>query len=188
MTRPDSAKTAYEALRAHAPGLPELTTVLVTHAHWDHVGGHRYFRSLGPNVKFYARANYGEELANERLAPAVFTKRFFGERFEMKDVTSFRPDVKIERETTVTIGGTRYVDGGAHSPTNVDVVAGQSLDLVIVSSPMSSARGGERASNPPAGLPPRGNPALYSAPLPPKARRVSAFPKAIPQMWKGPVD
>src|SRR5205807_4927810 len=53
---------------------------------------------------------------------------------------------------------------------------------------MSSARGGERASNPPAGLPPRGNPALYSAPLPPKARRVSAFPKAIPQMWKGPVD
>jgi NTE family protein len=44
----------------------------------------------------------------------------------------------------VTIGGTRYVDGGAHSPTNVDVVAEQSLDLVVVSSPMSSARGGPR--------------------------------------------
>jgi len=48
--------------------------------------------------------------------------------------------------TPVTIGGTRYVDGGAHSPTNVDVVAGQSLDLVIVSSPMSSARGGARVA------------------------------------------
>ena len=45
-TRPDSAKTAYEALRAYAPRLPELTTVLITHAHWDHVGGHKYFRSL----------------------------------------------------------------------------------------------------------------------------------------------
>src|SRR6266478_3791207 len=42
-TRPDSAKAAYEALRAHAPGLPELTTVFITHAHWDHVGGHALF-------------------------------------------------------------------------------------------------------------------------------------------------
>src|SRR5262245_7715020 len=42
-TRPDSAKTAYEALRAHSPNLPELTTVFITHSHWDHVGGHRYF-------------------------------------------------------------------------------------------------------------------------------------------------
>jgi NTE family protein len=48
--------------------------------------------------------------------------------------------------TPVTIGGTRYVDGGAHSPTNVDVVAAESLDLVIVSSPMSSARGGPRVA------------------------------------------
>ena len=47
--------------------------------------------------------------------------------------------------TPVTIGGTRYVDGGAHSPTNVDVVAPEALDLVVVSSPMSSARGGRVA-------------------------------------------
>jgi NTE family protein len=44
----------------------------------------------------------------------------------------------------VTIGGTRYVDGGAHSPTNLDVLASQSLDLVIVSSPMSASRGAPR--------------------------------------------
>jgi Alkyl sulfatase and related hydrolases len=44
-TRPDSAKTAYEALRAYAPNLPELTTVFITHSHWDHVGGHKYFRA-----------------------------------------------------------------------------------------------------------------------------------------------
>ena len=41
----------------------------------------------------------------------------------------------------VDIGGKRYVDGGAHSPTNADLVAGLGLDLVVVSSPMSRAGG-----------------------------------------------
>src|ERR1700756_5794283 len=57
-TRPDFAKAAYEALQAYAPGLPPLTTVFVTHAHWDHVGGHSCFRSLSSYPKFYGRANY----------------------------------------------------------------------------------------------------------------------------------
>jgi NTE family protein len=39
----------------------------------------------------------------------------------------------------VTIGGVAYVDGGAHSPTNADLLTGRALDLVIVSSPMSVA-------------------------------------------------
>jgi len=39
----------------------------------------------------------------------------------------------------VTIEGERYVDGGAHSPTNADVLRREPLDLVIVSSPMSYA-------------------------------------------------
>jgi NTE family protein len=37
----------------------------------------------------------------------------------------------------VTIEGDAYVDGGAHSPTNADVLIGEDLDLVLVSSPMS---------------------------------------------------
>ena len=37
----------------------------------------------------------------------------------------------------VTIGDTQYVDGGAHSPTNADVLRSRPLDLVVVSSPMS---------------------------------------------------
>jgi NTE family protein len=40
----------------------------------------------------------------------------------------------------VRIGGVRYVDGGAWSPTNADVVAGLGLDLVLVVSPMSAQR------------------------------------------------
>jgi len=107
-TRPDSAKAAYDALRAHAPGLPELTAVFFTHAHWDHVGGHAFFRSLNPNAVFYARANYHEELVRELGAPERFAPRFFGERFRRQDVESFRPDRTIDRETVITIGGTRF--------------------------------------------------------------------------------
>jgi len=115
-TRPDSAEAAYSALRAYAPGLPELAAILVTHAHWDHVGGHRYFRSVNPRLKFYARANYDEEISRSAGAPQAFAKRFFGERFELSDVTTFKPDVTIDRPTALTIGGTRFelipVSGG----------------------------------------------------------------------------
>jgi NTE family protein len=44
----------------------------------------------------------------------------------------------------VTINGVRYVDGGVHSPTNADLVAGLGLDLVVISSPMSIARNSAR--------------------------------------------
>ncbi|HET6817754.1 MAG TPA: patatin-like phospholipase family protein [Mycobacteriales bacterium] len=37
----------------------------------------------------------------------------------------------------VEIDGETYVDGGAHSPTNADLLRGQDFDVVLVSSPMS---------------------------------------------------
>jgi glyoxylase-like metal-dependent hydrolase (beta-lactamase superfamily II) len=114
-TRPDSAKAAYEALQAYAPGLPELTTVFITHSHWDHIGGQTYFRSLNPRVKFYARSNYEEEIALGN-AGDIFRKQFFGTRFNFDDVRSFRPDVTIDRRTELKIAGTRIelipVQGG----------------------------------------------------------------------------
>ena len=106
-TRPDSARAAYEALRAQAPGLPQLSTVLVTHAHWDHVGGHAYFRSLNPDVRFYARTNYQQELTRELDAPGNLARFFFGERFKMEDLRNFKADVLVDRATELTIGGTR---------------------------------------------------------------------------------
>jgi glyoxylase-like metal-dependent hydrolase (beta-lactamase superfamily II) len=115
-TRPDSARAAYEALRAHAPGLPELTTVLVTHSHWDHVGGHRYFRSLASHPRFYARKNGADEMAKELNGPSSLLPRFFGSRFDLEDVRSFAPDVPVDGRTDLTIGGTRFeliaVSGG----------------------------------------------------------------------------
>ena len=40
----------------------------------------------------------------------------------------------------VLVGSHRYVDGGAHSPTNADLLVGVGLDAVIVVSPMSIER------------------------------------------------
>lgn len=39
----------------------------------------------------------------------------------------------------VSIDGIDYIDGGVHSPTNLDLLGGLGLDLVVVSSPMSMA-------------------------------------------------
>jgi glyoxylase-like metal-dependent hydrolase (beta-lactamase superfamily II) len=107
-TRPDFAKGAYEALQDFAPGLPPLTTVFVTHAHWDHVGGHSYFRGLNPRPKFYGRGNYQEEFKKEFNGPEVFGKQFFGDRFSPDDVLSYKPDVTIDNRTDLNIGGSKF--------------------------------------------------------------------------------
>jgi glyoxylase-like metal-dependent hydrolase (beta-lactamase superfamily II) len=107
-TRPDFAKGAYEALQAFAPGLPPLTTVFVTHAHWDHVGGHSYFRGLNPRPKFYGRGNYQEEFEKEFNGPDIFGKPFFGERFNPEDVHSYKPDITIDNRTDMNIGGSKF--------------------------------------------------------------------------------
>jgi NTE family protein len=40
--------------------------------------------------------------------------------------------------TPVKIGGSSYIDGGAHSPTNADVLRDAPIDTVVVLSPMSA--------------------------------------------------
>jgi glyoxylase-like metal-dependent hydrolase (beta-lactamase superfamily II) len=67
-------------------------------------------------VKFYARSNYQEEIAVQLAAPEVFARPFFGDRFELGELRTFRPDVTIDHKTDLTIGGTHIelipVQGG----------------------------------------------------------------------------
>lgn len=107
-TRPDAAREAHAALSTLVPELPPLTTVFVTHAHWDHVGGQRYFRALSPAVRFIGRANYADELAHDQTADPATLQRFFGQGFRLDDVLAYKPDVAIDRPTEMTIGGTRF--------------------------------------------------------------------------------
>lgn len=46
--------------------------------------------------------------------------------------------------SAVDIDGTSYVDGGVHSPTNADLLAGRELDVVLISAPMSVQLAGVR--------------------------------------------
>lgn len=89
------------------PSLPPLTTVFVTHAHWDHVGGQRALRSLEPAPKFIGRANYASELARDAAANPAMLKRFFGTDFDLADVLAYRPDVTVDKPTDLVVGGTR---------------------------------------------------------------------------------
>jgi glyoxylase-like metal-dependent hydrolase (beta-lactamase superfamily II) len=131
-TRPDSAQAAYEALQAYAPGLPPLTTIFITHSHWDHIGGHAYFRGLNPRLKVYARSNYGEEIARGAVGPASFAKHFWGERYNVDDVRSFKPDVTIDRRTELKIGGTRVELIPVHGGETHDAMFIQAPDLGVL--------------------------------------------------------
>jgi len=115
-TRPDGAQAAFEALRAAHPGLPALKTIFVTHAHWDHIGGHHYFRQLPSAPRFYARANYMDEMRHTLEAPPARHPYFFGRRFSLDDIRDFRPDILIDGPTEMTVGGTHVrlipIEGG----------------------------------------------------------------------------
>jgi glyoxylase-like metal-dependent hydrolase (beta-lactamase superfamily II) len=106
--RSDSARQAYEALKQRVPNLPPLTTVFVTHAHWDHVGGAHFFRTLSPNVKFYGRGNYAAEQSRETGAPNTYETRFFGQGYDGKTMHEYKPDVAVNATTELRVGGTRF--------------------------------------------------------------------------------
>ena len=129
-TRPDSARAAYGFLRDRFPDLPPLTTVFVTHAHWDHIGGHRYFRDLGPQVKFYASDNYRKELEIVSKGTRGFTY-FFGTDFKEEFISDFKPDIAVGQRTEVTVGGTRFA--------LIPVPGGETIDGMFIHVPEHGA-------------------------------------------------
>lgn len=107
-TRPDTAKAAHEAIIDTFPSLPPISTVLVTHSHWDHVGGHQYFRDLNPDVQFISNADYENELMIVRTSEPRY-KYFFSNSYTDKNVASYKPDQTIAEEGELLIGGTKIL-------------------------------------------------------------------------------
>jgi glyoxylase-like metal-dependent hydrolase (beta-lactamase superfamily II) len=86
------AGTTEETARAAMTALRQVTRapvryVILTHSHWDHVGGLAAVREPGTVV--IARANFAQELARMRSSQSIFTW-FFGTRPVALDVPGAR--------------------------------------------------------------------------------------------------
>jgi glyoxylase-like metal-dependent hydrolase (beta-lactamase superfamily II) len=101
-TTEPSARAALAALRT-VTDLP-ITHVLVTHAHWDHIGGLPALR--GPSTQVVAQARFADELRVVNGTGVPF-RYFFGNaaprRYELV------PDRIVDRRESLTVGGTEFV-------------------------------------------------------------------------------
>lgn len=104
-SRADSMQAVLADLRRAHPDLPPVTTVLVTHSHWDHIGGQRHLRTLRPEPTFYASANWRHQLDNQEHTGGPY-EFWWGTRFELEAVTSFRPDETVAERMTIEVDGT----------------------------------------------------------------------------------
>ncbi len=96
-----NARAALAALR-RISGEP-ITHVIVTHAHWDHIGGLPALR--GPGTHVVAHGRFGEELAvvNETGVPFRY---FFGN--EARRRYDMVPDRRVDAPQTLTVGDTEF--------------------------------------------------------------------------------
>jgi glyoxylase-like metal-dependent hydrolase (beta-lactamase superfamily II) len=96
----EAAKEALAALRTVTP-LP-LSHVLVTHSHWDHIGGLAAYRAEG--AKVIASHRFSEELAIGRNKPMPLDAY----QPKVPDSLEYTPDTLVTQRTALTIGNVRF--------------------------------------------------------------------------------
>jgi glyoxylase-like metal-dependent hydrolase (beta-lactamase superfamily II) len=111
-SREDTARAAYQFLenyyRENYGTLPKLTTLFVTHAHWDHIGGHHVYKQLAPDLEMYSRFDY--RVVRERSAKQPPPYHWYlGEAFTRESVATYEPTVVVGKdpvgtETTLVVG------------------------------------------------------------------------------------
>ena len=127
-TQPRSLKAAHEFLLKHHPDLPKITTALITHAHWDHIGGHGYLRETNPSMKIYGRENFRRVV--ERVLRQHSYKQFRGADFDPAWISSYAPDIEVSSSTALTIGGTEFQ--------LIPVTGGETEDAMLIHLPALS--------------------------------------------------
>ena len=101
-----------------------LRTVIVTHAHWDHIGGLKAY--LGPDTQVIARSNFADELEIANRGGVPF-RYFFGDN--TPGPLELHPTRLIDKPESLTLGGTRFRLHPAHG--------GETADALIIELPDS---------------------------------------------------
>src|SRR5262245_24452914 len=102
-TTEETARAALQALRRATPR--PITHVILTHAHWDHIGGLGAFLASSPQV--IAQAAFADELRIVNGTGVPF-RYFFGTAGSVRQY-DVRPHHLVREPETLTVGGTRFV-------------------------------------------------------------------------------
>src|SRR5215469_2573772 len=121
-TNEANARAALNAFRKVSD--KPLRTVIVTHAHWDHIGGLKAYQ--GPDTQVIAQSGFAEELEAANRGGAQ-VRYFFGDNTPGR--LELRPTRLIDKPESLTIGGTPFRLYPAHG--------GETADALLIELPDS---------------------------------------------------
>lgn len=124
-TQPFSMKAAHAYLMKKYPELPPISAALITHAHWDHIGGHSYLKAQNPDIKIYGRSNFENTL--DRVQRKHPYEHFRSVHYQDEWVKNYKPDVAISKNTSVYIGNTEFE--------LIPVTGGETEDAMVIHIP-----------------------------------------------------